>query len=140
MNPNHINFYFSFSSKTPIKCGVTFIDSSSIQISWLPPDMNWNMNCSDVDGYRIYCFEISACSVNNYDLSVETPSHSSSVTIHDPYDNDKFGSCFFYCCVSGSNNAGEGPQNCMIGRECLYDYCYIHVLLLNVQLSSLQEM
>ncbi len=50
----------------------------------------------------------------------ETPSNSSSVTIHDPYDNGNFDSCTFSCCVSGNNSAGEGPSDCMIGRECLY--------------------
>ncbi len=94
---------------------ITFIDSYSIQVTWSPPDMS---NCADVDEYIINCFDYSYCG-NFYDLREETPSHSSSVTFYDPYDNDNFVSCFFYCCVSGNNSAGEGPQNCMLGRECL---------------------
>ncbi len=82
-------------------------------------------NCADVDEYNIFCRDYSYCGYS-YDLMEETPSNSSSVTIHDPYDNGDFDSCTFSCCVSGNNSAGEGPQHCMRGRECLYD-CYIPV-------------
>ena len=103
-----------------------FVDSSSIQVSWLPPDMN---NCTIVDGYRITCYDDISCNRPYYFVE-ETLSHSSNVTFHDPYDNDNFNSCFFYCRVSGNNSVGVGPASYVNGRECFlflmaFLYCYL---------------
>ncbi len=46
---------------------------------------------------------------------MENRSHSFNTTIQ--YSNS-VNSCVFSCCVSGNNSAGEGPQNCVLGREC----------------------
>ena len=40
------------------------------------------------------------------------------MTFHDPFDDDNFNSCFFYCRVSGNNSAGVGPASYIRGREC----------------------
>ncbi len=85
-------------------------------------------NCADVDEYKIICYDYFSC-VNSYDLREETPSHSSSVTLYDPYEDGIFDSCIFYCCVSGNNGVGEGPQNCVEGRKCslfLVTFLLIH--------------
>ncbi|XP_064392932.1 tyrosine-protein phosphatase Lar-like isoform X3 [Halichondria panicea] len=97
--------------KRPTNVEITFIDSSSIQVSWLPPDMG---NCTNVDGYRIICSDDISCN-RPYSFVEETPSHSLNVTFHDPYDNDNFNSCFFYCLVSGNNSAGVGPASYVYG-------------------------
>ena len=133
-----VSFYviFLLTPNSPTNVEITGIDSSSIRVTWSPPDMS---NCADVDEYRIICYDYFSC-VNSYDLREESPSHLSSVTLYDPYDDGFFNSCTFYCCVSGNNSAGEGPQNCVVGRECslflvTFLYCY------KVQLSPpLQEM
>ena len=92
---------------------ITRINSSSIQVTWSPPDMG---NCTDVDGYRITCYDDLLC-YRSYYFMEETSSHSLSVTLHDPYDNEYFNSCFFYCRVSGNNSAGVGPAVYVEGRE-----------------------
>ena len=73
------------------------------------------MNCTDVDGYRIYC-DALICDHNSYNLREETPSYSLNVTL---YGDGNFDSCLFYCCVSGNNSAGEGLSDCVFGREHL---------------------
>ncbi len=116
----------------PTNLEITRLDSSSIQVTWSPPDMS---NCADIDGYRITCRD-DFCH-RSYNLMEETPSHSSNVTFYDPYDNDNFDSCFFYCFVSGNNSAGEGPSSYVEGREyylffvrtsvyCYWMYSYPH--------------
>ena len=128
-------FPFPLAPKRPTNVEITRIDSTSFQVSWLPPDMN----CSDVDEYRIYCFDYNYCG-DPYNLREDTPSHSSSVTFYDPYDNGNFDYCTFYCCVSGNNSAGEGPQNCVRGRECIYSTIVTFLYCLNAQLGPpLQE-
>ena len=113
INPNLTMFLFLLAPKRPTNVEITRINSSSIQVTWSPPDMG---NCTDVDGYRITCYDDLLC-YRSYYFMEETSSHSLSVTLHDPYDNEYFNSCFFYCRVSGNNSAGVGPAVYVEGRE-----------------------
>ncbi|XP_064392916.1 phosphatidylinositol phosphatase PTPRQ-like isoform X3 [Halichondria panicea] len=94
----------------PTNVEITGINSSSIQVSWLPPDMS---NCTDVNEYRITCHDYFFCGY--YYLMEEIPRYSLNVMFHDRNGYNSFESCPFYCCVSGNNNAGEGLQNCVYG-------------------------
>ncbi len=110
---------YSFSRlapNSPTNVEITGIDSYSIRVTWLPPDMN----CTDVDEYRIICY--SSCYIIP---TVENTSHSLNTTIQ--YSNS-VDSCVFSCCVSGNNSAGVGPQNCVLGRECLYNMTFVYVI------------
>ncbi len=107
---------FPLAPNSPTNVEITGIDSYSIRVTWSPPDMS---NCTDVDAYRITCFD--SCRYSR----VGNRSHSLNTTIQ--YSNS-VSSCVFSCCVSGNNSAGVGPQNCVYGRECLYKYCDIPVL------------
>ncbi len=127
---------FPLAPKRPTNVEITFIDSSSIQVSWLPPDMG---NCTNVDGYRIICSDDISCN-RPYSFVEETPSHSLNVTFHDPYDNDNFNSCFFYCLVSGNNSAGVGPASYVYGRECSLFLVRFLFIIIKLQLPpALQE-
>ncbi len=98
----------------PTNVDITLIDSSSIQVSWSPPDMS---NCADVDEYSITCHDFDYCGY--YNFMEETPRYSLNVMFYDRHGYGSFESCPFYCCVSGNNNAGEGLRYCVLGRECL---------------------
>ena len=133
---SHHNNFHVLAPKRPTNVEITFINSSSIQVSWLPPDMG---NCTDVDGYRIICSDYISC-YRSYYFMEETPSHSSNVTFHDPYDDDNFNSCIFYCRVSGNNSAGVGPASYVYGRECSLFLVRFLFIIIKLQLPpALQE-
>ncbi len=77
----------------------------AIQVSWSPPNMS---NCTDVDEYRISCNISYPCS---YTYTRQTT--STSTILFGSY----FSRCNYTCCVSGSNSAGESPEECASKRE-----------------------
>ncbi|XP_064392937.1 phosphatidylinositol phosphatase PTPRQ-like isoform X2 [Halichondria panicea] len=86
----------------PTNMEIEVIDLFSIQLTWSPPDMS---NCTDIDEYRISCNFSYPCSYTN-------TRQTTSITtfLHDYY----FYRCNYTCCVSGSNSAGESPQECAL--------------------------